>query len=87
MHWVVRHLELAKFRVVDAQRIAIRYGERFVVTQLDLCDQALTRVRDRTLAVSLQSHVAALRDRALAFIAREGGIHHGHDYIVVAEPG
>lgn len=86
MHWVLRHLELAKFRVVDAQRIAIRYGERFVVTQLDLCDQALTRVRDRGLAVALQSHVAALRDRALAFISREGGIQHGHDYIVVAEP-
>ena len=86
MHWVLRHLELAKFRVIDAQKIPVRYGERFVVTQLDLCDQALQRLRDRALAVALQSHVASLRDRALAFVARAGGIRHGYDYIVVAEP-
>lgn len=86
LHWVLRHLELAKFRVLDAQRFPVRYGERFVNSQLDMCDQALQKLRDRSLAVSLQSHIAALRDRALAFVAREGGIQHGSDYIVVAEP-
>lgn len=86
MHWVLRHLELARFRVIDAQRFPVRYGERFVVSQLDMCDQALARLRDRSLAVSLQSHAAALRDRALAFVTREGGIRHGSDYIIVAEP-
>ena len=86
LHWVLRHLELAKFRVLDAQRFPVRYGERFVNSQLDMCVQALENLRDRSLAVSLQSHVAALRDRALAFVSREGGIRHGSDYIVVAEP-
>lgn len=86
LHWVLRHLTLAKFRVIDAQKIPIRYGERFVQTQLDMCDQALQRLNDRMLAVAFQSHVAALRDRAMAFVSREGGIPHGHDYIVVAEP-
>ena len=86
LHWVLRHLELAKFRVLDAQHFPVRYGERFVNSQLDMCVQSLDKLRDRSLAVSLQSHVAALRDRALAFVAREGGIRHGSDYIVVAEP-
>ncbi|MBL8268551.1 MAG: hypothetical protein JNL55_19325 [Steroidobacter sp.] len=86
MHWVLRHLELAKLRVVDAQRFPIHYGERFVTSQLDLCSQALDRLKDRSLAVAMQAHTAALRDRALAFVAREGAIRYGSDYIVVAEP-
>ncbi len=34
----------------------------------------------------LLAHIADLRTRALAHIAGEGGLRHGHDYIVVAEP-
>lgn len=86
MHWVLRHLELAKFRVVDAQTFPIHYRERFVISQLDLCSQALDRLKDRSVAVAMLAHVAALRDRALAFLGREGAIRHGNDYIVVAEP-
>lgn len=51
-----------------------------------LCTSALERLRDRPVAVALQTHVAALRNRALAFVSREGGLRHGHDYIIVAEP-
>lgn len=86
LDWVLRHLQLAQLRTVDVHRIPVRYGERFVNSQLDLCSSALAHVRDRSLAVALQANVAALRDRALAFVSREGGLRHGHDYIVVAEP-
>jgi len=86
LDWALRHLRLAQLRPVDVQRTPIIYGERFVTTQLDLCARAVERLRDRTLAVSLQSHVASLRDRALAFVSREGGIRHGHDYLIAAEP-
>ena len=86
LDWVLRHLRLAQFEPVDVQRVPVRYGERFVASQLELCAAVLDRLRDRALAVSLQAHVAALRELALAFVAREDGIRHGFDYIVVAEP-
>lgn len=86
LEWVLRHLRLAGLRPVDAHRMPIRYGERFINSQLDLCTHGLERLRDRTLALALQSHIAELRDRALAFAAANGGLRHGHDYIVVAEP-
>lgn len=84
--WVLRHLRLAQLRPIDVQRTPVRYGERFVTTQLDLCARAVEQLRNRSLAVALQSHVASLRDRALAYVAREGGIRHGYDYLIAAEP-
>lgn len=86
MDWVLRHLRLAGFRPLDAQRYAIRYGERFINSQMDMCDQRLSRLRDRPLALAMSEHVAQLRDRALAFAAAEGGLRHGHDYVIAAEP-
>ena len=86
LHWTLRQLERAGFRVLDAQIVPIRYGTRFVHSQLDLCAQVLARVANRALATQLQAEVADLRMRALAHIAREGGLRHGNDYIVAAEP-
>lgn len=86
MDWVLRQLRLAGFKPLDTRRFAIRYGERFVNSQLDMCDQRLQRLRDRNLALSLSEHVAQLRERALALAAAEGGLRHGHDYVIVAEP-
>ncbi len=86
MDWVLRHLEHAGLRPVDAHRFPIRYGERFINSQLDLCTHSLIRLRDRALALSLQTYIAELRDRALALTAAEGGLRHGHDYVIVAEP-
>jgi hypothetical protein len=86
MEWVLRNLQQSGFRVLDAQRIAIRYGEKFVQTQLDMCTRAINRLEDRSLAVVLQAHVAELRTKALALHRIEGGLLHGHDYLIVAEP-
>ncbi len=85
LDWVLRHLELAGLKPVEVQRFPVRYGERFINSQLDLCAQSLDRLRDRSLAVALQSHVAGLRERAHAVSAAEGGLRHGYDYLVVAE--
>ncbi|WP_411834352.1 class I SAM-dependent methyltransferase [Pseudoxanthomonas mexicana] len=87
LDWTLRQLARSGFRVVDAERIAIRYGERFVHSQLDMCTHAAGRFHDRALAVAMLAHVADLRARALAHLRREGGLRHGHDYVVVAEPG
>lgn len=86
LDWSLRQLRCAGFRVLDAERIAIRYGERFIDSQLDMCTRAAGRFGDRGLAVAMQANVADLRLRALAHARREGGLRHGHDYIVVAEP-
>ncbi len=86
LDWTLRHLERAGFRVVDAQTVPIGYRERFVHSQLDLCLHAIGKLRDRTLAAPLLAHAADLRIRALAHIAREGALRHGHDYLVAAEP-
>ncbi|MHC9084662.1 class I SAM-dependent methyltransferase [Luteimonas sp. RIT-PG2_3] len=86
LEWTLRQLDTAGFRVIDAERIPIRYGERFVHSQLDMCTQAVGRWQDRALAVAMLAHIADLRRRALAHLHREGGLRHGHDYIVVAEP-
>jgi len=86
LDWVLRNLPQAGFRVRDAQRIAIRYGEKFINSQLDMCTRAIDRLADRALAVALHGHVAELRARALALYRMEGGLLHGHDYLIVAEP-
>lgn len=85
LDWVLRHLEQAGLRPVDVERIPIRYGERFINTQLDLCSESVDKLQDRALAVSLQRHVAQLRHRALAFNQADGGLRHGHDYVIAAE--
>lgn len=86
LDWVLRHLRTAGLRPVEVRRFPIRYGERFINSQLDLCTQSLDRVRDRSVAVALQSHVAQLRERALALAIAEGGLRYGYDYLVAAEP-
>lgn len=87
LDWVLRHLRAADFDVVDVLRLPIRYGPRFIDSQLDMCTRALNGLRDRTLALALQQQAAELRERAHAVCRQQGGLRHGHDYIVIAEPG
>lgn len=84
--WVVDHLESAGFRVISAQRFAIRYQRRFVDSQIDMCATRLARLADRDLAEALRRNGEDIRTRALAMIAGEGCLEHGHDYILAAEP-
>lgn len=86
MDWVLRQLRLAGFRPLDTQRFAIRYGERFVNSQLNMCDERLRRLTDRGLALAMTDHVAQLRERALAVVSAEGGLRHGYDYVIAAQP-
>lgn len=86
MDWVMRQLKRVGLRIVDVHRIGIRYGERFINSQLDMCAQALEHLPDRALAIALHERVATLRAEALSLSERLGGLRHGHDYIVVAEP-
>ena len=85
LDYVLRHLVLAGFKVLDAQTLPIRYGERFINSQIDLCLESIGRMQDRSPAASLLMHAAGVRERALALSAAEGGLRYGNDYIVVAE--
>ncbi len=84
--WVLRHLRQAGFRCVDTQRFAIRYSERFIHSQLDMCVQRTQYFADRLLATSMTEHIAAVRRRALALHDTLGGLRHGYDYVIAAEP-
>ncbi len=86
LDWCLRQLERSGYRVLDVRKIAIRCGNRFITSQLDLCASAIDRWKDRSLAVAMHGHIAALRAEALAVARRDGALRHGHDYVIVSEP-
>lgn len=86
LDWCLRQLERSGYRTVDVRKLAIRCGNRFITSQLDLCAAATDRWKDRSLAVAMHAHIAALRAEALAVARRDGALRHGHDYVIVAEP-
>jgi len=83
--WVEERLAQAGFEIIETKRFPIRYRARFVNAQLDMCIHRLHLVPD-DLRDSLKAHVEALRAQALALEARLGGLRHGFDYVVTAEP-
>lgn len=85
MAWVGSQLERAGFAVVAARRFPIRYRARFVNAQLDMCVHRLHLV-PQDLRAALAAHVEALRAEALAAEAKLGGLSHGFDYVIAAEP-
>ncbi|MHA7833637.1 MAG: class I SAM-dependent methyltransferase [Algiphilus sp.] len=85
-HWTRRHLEQAGLRIVDVRRFPIRYRARFIDGQLDMCDKRLPLIRDAALRAALGDQVRALREEAHEAEQRLGGLRHGFDYIITAEP-
>lgn len=83
--WVEAQLERAGFAVVATKRFPIRYRARFVNAQLDMCVHRLHLVPD-DLRDALAAHVETVRAEALAMEAKLGGLRHGFDYVVAAEP-
>lgn len=83
--WAIRHLQQAGFRLIDVRHFPIRYGERFVNSQLDMCCRRLPRFSSEDLAGAMAGEIQRLREHALALAEREGGLKHGHDYVIAAE--
>lgn len=86
LEWVVERLETSGWRVIDVARFPIRYGARFVNSQIDMCLRRLEAMPDRVLATALLAQGAAIRERALAADSRLDGLRHGFDYTIAAEP-
>lgn len=84
--WVVDQLERSGFAVVAARRFAIRYGARFIDSQIDMCMPRLDALDDHALADALRARGERLRQAALALVQVEGGIRHGYDYVIAAQP-
>ncbi|MET0249510.1 MAG: hypothetical protein ABW164_07260 [Sphingobium sp.] len=84
--WVLEQLTAARFRVTAVHHFPIRYGARFIDSQIDMCASRSARLNDRTLADALHARGEALRHEALALASREGGVRHGFDYVIAAEP-
>jgi len=87
MEWVEERLAASGWRIVDTRRFPIRYGARFVNSQIDMCLRRLETMPDRVLAAALEAQGEGLRERALATDARLDGLRHGFDYTIAAEPG
>ncbi|MFN3944959.1 MAG: class I SAM-dependent methyltransferase [Allosphingosinicella sp.] len=86
LDWVLARLERSGFRVVAARKFNIRYKAAFVNSQIDMCGPRLDRRANRGLAGALRSHGEELRGRALAFVEAHGGLRHGFDYVIAADP-
>jgi hypothetical protein len=85
LDWMQRHLERAGFRVVATRRFSIRFGARFVSSQLGMIRDRIGRIPDEALRPALLAHADALEAEALSAVERLGGLRHGADYVVVAE--
>ena len=86
LDWVLRSLREAGLRVLASERFPIRYGRRYIDAQIDMCEARLRRFADPSLAQAMRAHLAALRTRAYALHDALGGLAHGFDYAVAAEP-
>lgn len=86
LDWTMRSLEASGFHVADAELVPITYGPRFIRSQLAMCHRAIGKLADRNLAVAMLRHISELEARALASSQQLGGLSHGNDYVIVAEP-
>lgn len=86
LEWMLRQLERAGFQIVESRRFPIRYGTRHINRQLEMCRGRLQRFGSAALGSGMLQYVEELRIRAMLILAREGGLRHGHDYVIAAEP-
>ncbi len=86
MEWMLRQLGRAGFRMVEARHFPIRYRARYVHSQLDMCVDRIKRFTSAELGSAMGHYVEDLRGRALAVHDRDGGLSHGSDYVIAAEP-
>ena len=84
--WIVDQLKRSGFKPHALKRFEVRYQASFVNTQIDLSLTALRKLKDQTVAKALIAQGEDLRASALEVIAAEGGLVHGSDYVIAADP-
>ncbi|WP_211882615.1 hypothetical protein [Plastoroseomonas hellenica] len=85
--WVADRLAGAGLRIRFAQRFPNHYDMRWVELQIATASALIARTADAALAKALAGQAAELRRHAQLLCDQEGGLVHGHDYLIAAEPG
>lgn len=86
MEWTLKQIRQAGLRVIDSTQFPIRYGRRYIDSQIRMCETRLARFRDPGVAAAMKAHLAGLEERACRLHDELGGLRHGFDYLVAAEP-
>lgn len=84
--WVVDRLQQAGMRLIFADRFVTSYDATWIARQIADCRTLAGRLADAPVAGALAAQAISLERQALAACARDGGLRHGHEYVIVAEP-
>ncbi|RUO25845.1 hypothetical protein CWE09_03700 [Aliidiomarina minuta] len=82
--WVMRHLKRAGYTVISGQRFPIRYGERFINSQLGMCRQRVAHFADKQVAESMLKHIENMHRIGMQLLVKYNGLPSGHDYVIAA---
>ena len=84
--WVVAQLQQVGFKVTDVKHFKIRRRDKFLQSQLQICEDRVQRFADKTLADAMRTHLEQMRQRGEALIKRHDGLPYGRDYVLRAVP-
>lgn len=82
--WTIAQLQRAGFKVTAQRSFKIRYRQRFLSSQLEICEERLKRFADPALADAMGRHIESMRSRGEALIERHDGLPYGRDYVLRA---
>ena len=85
--WVVDRLQQAGFRLIYADRFPTSYDSDWIGRQFGDCRRLMRRVANGRLADALAAGAETLQTREADFCRSHGGLRHGNEYVIAAEPG
>ena len=83
--WVTEQLQQSGYKVSHAKAIAIRFGPKYINSQLDVCKRKLNVIAPGNFNDSLRDEIEILRTEALMFCQQYGKIQYGRDYVIAAQ--
>jgi len=84
--WVVDRLRQAGYRLIYADRFPTGYDSDWIDRQFKDCRHLIQRVENKRLVEALVAAAATLHERAVDICGSRGGLKHGHEYVIAAEP-
>ncbi len=82
--WVAAALRQAGLKVTHEKYFPIRYRQRFLESQLQICEGRVQRFTDPALASAMREHIGEMRRRGESLIEEHNGLPYGRDYILRA---
>ena len=84
--WVLEHLRLSGFKVIDVKHFNIKYKLPFVDAQIQIATHGLEKFVAPDLVASLIAQAERLKEQALEIIEQEGALRFCRNYVITAEP-